>query len=239
MASQSILCVLVVFSYAGSIACPTFTCESLDANVCATKNLGIFQVNANGCEAGSYCFGGAVIFWSGWTYKETNTTLLCFPGSPLDSFNPSHQVVLHCPPPDPSKKFKSGNMVISCSSSDDCELVDGSHTTCRCWLNSYDTGICSPSDQNEDWLGANYWRDCGADYFIEDRNTAIYWQVYGMAWITSHSSINCLDVFAEINSLQEFQDQIDTGASYDSFKLNDESTAMVLASGSLGLLALH
>ncbi len=240
MAAQIILYFSSLFSLAVSITCPTFTCESLESNVCAIKTSdNHFKLNENGCENGYWCFGTSLLEKSQNADFSKNLQIPCSPGSLFNRFNLTEKYTRSCPVPNPKQKFKNGGLVISCSSDLDCGLVDGTYTTCSCTFNSDSTGYCSPSVYNEDYLGAEYWRDCGANHTITDRNTQIYWSVYAWAWWVSLGSLSCIDIFGEINTLGTFQDQITTGASYEYPNLSRGSMAMALVQGFLGLLALY
>lgn len=242
MSVQVTLCVFLLFSSAASIICPAFDCDTLDSNVCASEiSDDNFKINANGCETGYSCKGTIVLLWSEKEIYETNTTLFCEPGSSFSTLNSFYPKTYQesCLAHDPNKMFKNGGgFVKSCSSDLDCELVDGTYSECMCTFKSDNTGICLSSVELEDWLGDDYVRDCRDNGFIEDRNTALYWMTYRFAWIYSLGSLSCVNFFSEIDSLQELQDQITTGASYDSPNLSNGSTTTALLHGFLGLLAL-
>jgi hypothetical protein len=183
--------------------------------------------------------GATVYLWANNLEYKTNTTIYCEEGDFMSIMNTksSQRVSVPCPIADPKKKFKNGELWITCSSDADCVLVDGSKTICACTFNSGSTGYCYPHESNEDFLGPNYWRDCGSSHTITDENTATYWLLYESAYFDSVGSISCTDIFAEINFIEDFQNQITTGATYNSTNLRSGSMPMVL--GFLGFLALH
>lgn len=159
------LCLSVLFSLAASISCPSFTCDTLDTNMCASKaSDGSFKLNENGCETGFYCQGLLIRWWATNEVYEKNTTISCAPGDFLSDANSTVPPTLThtCLTPNPNKKFKNGKLVVSCSSDNDCLLVDGTNTTCFCAFNSGSNGYCIPSLSNEEFLGPDYWRDCGS-----------------------------------------------------------------------------
>ena len=240
MAVKVILCLSVLFSFAASVVCPTFSCKPLSTNVCASKvSARTFQVNENGCDTGYYCAGAKVDLWANNLRYTTNTTIYCEQGDFMRIMNSesSQRVSVPCPIADPKKKFKNGELWVTCSSDSDCVLVDGDKTFCACTFNSGSTGYCYPHESNEDFLGPDYWRDCGTRHTITDANTATYWLIYEVALFQNLGSIKCTDIFAEINFIEDFQNQITTGATYNSTIVRSGSMPMVL--GVLAFLALH
>lgn len=255
MAVKTILYLSAIVCLVASITCPVITCESLGTNVCGTKiSASSFKVNENGCEDGYYCEGSLVSVWSQAEdmaklyskfdtlrdYYETlakMTTLQCTQGSYFKAKTSGVPKTLSypCLIPNATHKFKNGKLYVSCSSELDCEIISGQHMPCSCALNSESIGMCTPSPLNEDLYETEYQRDCGANHTITDTNTALYWATYGTAKYLKGCSLGCVDIFAEIKHLQDFQAQITTGASYDSPNLSDGS--MTLAQGILGLLA--
>ena len=257
MAAQVTLCLCSLFSIVASLTCPSFTCDnSLPTNICASKvTEQSFKVNANGCQEGYYCMGSWVSIWSQipWliqqgnypeniakyldAYSDDTPTIPCFNGTLNFTSSIYKNITINypCGTRDPKKHFKNGELVVSCSANSDCELVDGTSTFCWCTFKS-GAGICYPHVSNDDFLGDDYWRDCGANNTITDWNTIWYWSIYSWAWLINQGGLSCDNVFAEMNSLQAFQDQITTGATYGSPNLNG-FTAVAL--GLLGLLALH
>lgn len=241
MAAKIILCLSVVFSLVASIICPAYTCDALDFNICASEvSDGSIKINEKGCETGYYCSGSLVRMWSQNMYSSQNTTMFCEEGSFFSLMNSSYSYLLYtfpCDTADPNKQFRNGGLVKSCSLDDDCEYVDGTFGICVCTFKSDNTGVCFSSAENEDWLGADFARDCGTNNIITDRNTALYWNIYAVAWLFNLGSLSCVDVFGEFKDIDKFKDQITTGASYDSPNLSSAAMAMML--GFLGFLALH
>lgn len=242
MAVKITLCLSVTFSLVASITCQTYTCGSFGTDICATKSSdGAIKVNENWCETGSYCLGSTLLHWSSTYLYPTNTTIFCTPGSFFNLINSSFSETFTdtCLVLSSNKKFKSGNMIKSCSSDADCELVDGTYATCFCTFNSNSNGICFSYTNNEDWFGADYVRDCGPNNTITDRNTAVYWYLYRNAWLLSLGDLSCEDSMVEINFMQQLQDQITTGASYDPPNFNGDSTAISSGDGSTAAALMH
>lgn len=244
MAAKITLCLSVMLGLVASISCPTFTCTSLGANICATKiSATSFQVNDNGCETGYYCSGSGLQVWAQYsTSTTTDDPFPCLPGTYLSAVNLAYaqygsNVNFTCSTFDPNKKFKNGNLVVSCSSDSDCVFADGKEGDCDCALNSESMGLCRVSSKNEDFFGSDYTRDCGTNNTITDRNTYIYWAIYAASWWIDQGTISCTDIFAEIDNFSDFEDQIATGVDHDIPSWASGYTAVTL--GFLGLLALH
>lgn len=239
MALNTLLCLSASLCLVASVFCPAYTCSSaLNSTECGrfTSDNNVL-LNENGCGEGYYCSGSQFPKYPPFTTRTSEDTILCYPLNVtfFSLFNASFsEFSLPCGTHrDPNKKFKNGGQVLSCTSDDDCQLVDGTKTPCLCNFKEDNIGLCIPPEIDEDWT--EFWRDCGDSNVITDRYTVMYWSVYMWIWMASREAVSCIKIFVEFELLKDIQKEITTGASYDS---DSVLAAQVTALGIFSSLAL-
>ena len=190
--------------------CPTYTCEALASNVCVTRTSGSsFKINTNGCDSDHMCSAVAVSEWAELQLSSStssDSTYSCIPVSSTKS-NPNDLFIsLGCGTKLPNKNFKNGQTAVSCTTNLDCQLTDSTYTDCICIFKSDGTGICEASTSNDQVYGG-YWTDCGVDNMMEDGDMAAFWTYYMMFWEYTQSSVNCMDVFLEVKTLNDLYEK--------------------------------
>ena len=106
----------------------------------------------------------------------------------------------------PSKTFKNGHSVVSCTSNIDCKLSDDTYSDCICIFKTDGTGICEASTSN-DQVYSGYWTDCGTANALTDPETAAFWTFYMMFWEYTQSTVSCIDIFKEVKTLHELYER--------------------------------
>jgi len=114
--------------------------------------------------------------------------------------------------------------VIACSSDTDCQYADLTYKNCDCNFKADGTGMCDVHQSN-DAVYAAYWSDCGTSNVITDQDTAAYWSYYYLFYKITQSTVSCMSIFLEIQTLNDL---------YDAY-----NGAVALAVGVIGFLALH
>jgi len=203
------------------VECPTYTCESLPSNTCASYSAtDSIKLNSDGCPSGSLCSISGVSLWM----KDSSLTYSCtaIPNTSTTT-STTTTVIPSCTSKNSQKSFKNQAISVTCNSDIDCKLVDGTSGNCVCVMGLETTGICEPDAANEQ-VFAGYWEDCGTENTLSAEEFA-YWSYYKSVWVYTQSSVHCNDIFFEIQMLSTLLDAKDGAAT--------------LAVGVFGLLALY
>ena len=200
--------------------CPVFTCngENIGTNICGKwVEKQVLEVNSKGCQEGHHCSAYALMYWANFNASVTASSFPCSPDVPvtLESHEGEWAYAM-CPTRRENKDFKSGSLVLTCSSSLDCVLSDSTVTTCECVLRTDGLGVCQADISSEAFAG--YWLDCGSENVIRREETYQYWSLYATYWILQQSNIECLDVFLEDQTLRSAR------------SLYDQASALTLVS---------
>jgi len=239
MTMKTVLCLAVLIALGSASYCPTYKCDSsLASNVCASFTSGqTFKLNSNGCQSGYYCSSIATSIWS-ILLSGTGTagsTYSCLAESTFTTTTTNTWTSMSCGTKLANKNFKNGQTVISCTSDTDCQLADLTYSDCGCIFKTDGSGICEASTSN-DQVYAGYWNDCGASNTITDQDTAIYWVYYVMYWEYSQSTVSCMSIFWETQTLRHLYDAYNGAAALE---VGVNNGAAAFAVGVFGLLALH
>lgn len=182
--------------------CPAFSCDTtLTTNVCAMLvGEATFKINSLGCANTHSCSAFALLSWAGHSASMTSSGFPCSPLVPVSPTSVSGEWgYAPCPLRRQDKDFKSGSLVITCSSRLDCLLVDNTTTTCECVLRTDGLGICQSDISSQAFSG--YWAECGVSNQLSSELAYTYWSLYATYWTLQQSNINCLEVFSEQQAL--------------------------------------
>ncbi len=201
--------------------CPTFTCNWLPDNVCANYTGGsAFQLNSrNACSSSQYCSAVSVALWalvvnaSGLSSAVSPVSYCVTIANTTDSFQPSD-----CGQRFYGKEFKNNETLVLCESYQDCVLNDGTTTTCMCVFRTDGLGVCEAHPSNEQLFG-EYWDECEDDDMIRSEDAANYWLYYIAYWEYTQSTVDCLDLFFEINNITSLYDDYESGVALGMFSL--------------------
>ena len=183
--------------------CPVFTCDTtLTTNVCAMLvGEATFKVNSQGCASTHNCSAFALLSWAGHSASVASSGFPCSPLVPASSASISGEWgYAPCPVRRQDKDFRSGSLVMTCSSRLDCLLVDNTTTTCECVLRTDGLGICQSDISSQAFAG--YWKECGGSNQLSSQLAYAYWSLFATYWTLQQSNIGCLQVFSEQQTLE-------------------------------------
>lgn len=206
MALKSVLVLLCLAAVSQATFCPIFACSDvLGANVCVNSvTSDAYQINSNGCPSGYACYGAGIYSWAKALTATSYPTYDCQPAGTYYAIDPNTWTYATCYPKQENRQFKSRQAVVTCNRDIDCQLLDGSYSTCECVFRTDGAGVCKPDVSNE-LVYAGYWDECGTDMRINKQEIYAYWSTYMTYYTMLQSNVPCLDVIYEIGYVAQLQ----------------------------------
>ena len=193
--------------------CPAFSCATtLQDNMCALLiGEATFKVNSQGCDGSHSCSAFSLLSWAGRSASTASSGFPCSPVVPASSASVSGEWgYAPCPSRKLDKDFKSGSLVITCSSRLDCLLMDNTTTTCECVLRTDGLGICQSDISSQAFSG--YWEECGSLNQLSSEIAYNYWSLFATYWTLEQSNIDCMSIFIEQQALDAARSVYNAGA---------------------------
>ena len=224
------LCLAALITFCCAAVCPTFTCNPIEGNVCASyQGNSVFKLNSNGCNSGYYCSAFVTSQWAIQLSQDKAASQGNMPCDPefTSTLTNGNWDSMSCGTKLPNKSFQSykslqnGQLSAACSGDSDCLLDDGTYANCVCVFSETGSGVCDAHSSNDQVYG-EYWGNCTKGV-IEGQDKALYWSFYKMYWAYTQTTLTCMKIFIETAMLSD---------------LSEFNSAKMLAVGVVGLLTL-
>lgn len=168
-----------------ALVCPTFTCGDLQQDVCAMKVDERTAVLSNlPCSTGKFCSGQRL--YEDWLWSSATgigTGYQCLDAASYEHLSTSYKDNYSrwaCYGRQPNKDLAVGIHPKDCASDHDCQLLDGTLSSCQCGLRSSasptgTSGICVPDFSSS--VFNNYWNECDDLGYIDSADVGFYYKV--------------------------------------------------------------
>ena len=189
----------ILLGFTAAETCRKFYCENLDSKICAVVNANNVAFNQDGGECCWLTAYRQVI--SQYDIYLSNTELNCN-GDSSDNDEEEKTTTVVCAS-DANKRLASGSYPKSCTSSTDCELLDGTFGTCTC--SSDGTYYCKPKIQDPDYFAFFYEKSCKDGQFtVRDDAQQIMNTLEEMA--VDREQLDCYDDLIDAKYWKQAQD---------------------------------
>ena len=220
----------------GAKDCVEYVCGALEDGVCASLSAdgNVATINEDGCPSGQFC---SILVADLYFETGTDDTYECAEDDDTDSEDDDVDIdwsdfsgddwkaSILCDS-DSGKNLKSGSWDDECETNSDCELSDGTFTSCDCHVNG--KAYCSPdleSDYFEEWHTLCEDGDANEVYYTYFYSKALFYT------LVEHVDSD-LDCLSDVTIEHEAWDEVESD--YE----DEEDSASSLVLGSLLALLL-
>ena len=213
---KAVIAAVLLVAVAG-LDCPFFSCGSVPAGACAQKMSSQWiQLSATACADGSFCSAERMYEdWWWYAYTANGNTYPCLA---LDTYRHISEKEADvytqwpCMQRLPGKDLMVGSHPKDCASDHDCQLEDGTYSSCLCGVRAINTnGICSPDISSS--LFSSYWEACTDKGFIPPKDLGFYYSVLQRVYHVVQSDVTCAPTLIwEFNILQVAETQMNNWA---------------------------